>query len=95
VDLPISMMDLDPEKIGEALIRLAVASHGMGHQRLSSSARDYMVPHADDGMSPEARFVVALFCYPARKVLVESEAHDALSYFGERLLGEPEAARTP
>lgn len=80
MERPISMRDLDPEKIANVLVRLAVASHVMGHKALRYTALDYLAPHGDEGhLSPEARFVIALFCYPAKEVLIKEEAWAAHS----------------
>jgi hypothetical protein len=77
MELPISLQDLDAEKIGDAFVRFAVVSHVLGHESPADTAMDYLIPHADKGMSPEARLVVALFGYPAREVLIEHEVFAA------------------
>lgn len=57
----IAVRDLDPQKVGETLIRLGVLSHAMAHEYPIGTLRPYC-NHPERPLSPEAQFVYDMFC---------------------------------
>ena len=55
----IAGFDLDPEAIGNVLIRLALVSHQLNHERVTGSLRPYC--NHPENLSAEAQFVYDMF----------------------------------
>ena len=66
---------LDAEKIGTALVWIAVAASQLGHDRIQFTATDYLTGLASRGASPEVQFVRDILAMPVDEVISPEERH--------------------
>jgi hypothetical protein len=65
--------ELDPAKVGEALMRIAITSHFLGHSRLADTVDPYLLSSPPESCSPETRFVIDILHKDPAKVIPEEE----------------------
>ncbi len=65
--------ELDAAKVGEALMRIAITSHFMGHRRIVDTVDPYLLSSPREHWSPEARFVIDILHKDPAGVIPQEE----------------------
>jgi hypothetical protein len=65
--------ELDAAKVGEALMRIAITSRYLGHQRIQDTVDPYLLSSPREDWSPETRFVIDILHKDPAEVIPQEE----------------------
>jgi hypothetical protein len=81
--------ELDAAKVGEALMRIAITSHFLGHRRITYTVDPYLLS-SDEPCSPETQFVIDILHKDPAEVIPQEEV---LAYMRLSSAWDPPAPR--